>query len=249
MAGTIALLNASYIAPLFLSEQRGLATNPTYRVVSANVRTSNRDAQQFLRFIHSVRPDFILVMETDDEWVRALADLDAEYPFSIVRPRSDNFGIMFLSRHSILSHRVESLADSSVPTIIASIEFDEQPLTVIGTHPLPPVGRLGSEIRNRHLRAIAELVPQLPTPLILLGDLNTTSWSPCFADLTGKANLRDSRRGFGVQPTWPSESWILRIPIDHALVSEDLVVTERYVGPNIGSDHFPIVVTFAARQP
>jgi endonuclease/exonuclease/phosphatase (EEP) superfamily protein YafD len=40
---------------------------------------------------------------------------------------------------------------------------------------------------------------------------------------------------------------VLRIPIDHCLVSSELVVLEHTVGPDIGSDHYPLLVTLAVR--
>ncbi|HRX79194.1 MAG TPA: endonuclease/exonuclease/phosphatase family protein, partial [Pirellulaceae bacterium] len=181
----------------------------------------------------------------DDRWREAIEELGDDYPFSIYRPRSDNFGIALLSRHVIRSERVASLDDSGVPTIIATVDFHGQPLNVVGTHPLPPIGRRRAALRDQHLARLGEVVLQLPHPTIVLGDLNVTSWSPCFRDLLKQSDLQDSRLGFGVQPTWPSNSWLLRIPIDHALVSRDLIVTERFVGPDIGSDHRPIVVEFA----
>ena len=75
-----------------------------------------------------------------------------------------------------------------------------------------------------------------------MGDLNTTSWSPFFSDLIEESGLRDSRKGFGIQTTWPDGLFLLRIPIDHCLVSKDISVLDRRVGPSIGSDHFPVTV-------
>jgi len=246
LAVAVALVNASCIAPLYLPQRHNPVTGSVCRAVSANVHTSNRDVGRFLEFIGSESPDFILAMEVDGRWQRALEDLDGDYPYSVIRPRPDNFGIALFSRRPIISHRVESLDDSGVPTIIAAIDFDGRPLNLVGTHPLPPIGSQGSELRDQHLHALGALVSRLSRPVIVLGDLNTTSWSPCFRELVQRGGLRDSRQGFGVQPTWPNEPWVLRIPIDHALISEDLIVTQRYVGPDIGSDHLPIVIAFAA---
>ena len=52
----------------------------------------------------------------------------------------------------------------------------------------------------------------------------------------------DTRAGFGVQPTFPASSWLVRIPIDHVLVSCSVGVTERRVERDVGSDHLPVVV-------
>ncbi len=47
------------------------------------------------------------------------------------------------------------------------------------------------------------------------------------------------------QWSWPASFWLLAIPIDHALVSEDVRVLDRRMGPSIGSDHLPIVLDIA----
>jgi len=245
LAGTIALVNAIQLAPLFFPQHHGAVAGPICRAISVNVHTTNQETNRFIEFARSQDADFMVVMEIDDRWREAIEELGDDYPFSIYRPRSHNFGIALLSRHVIRSERVASLDDSGVPTIIATVDFHGQPLNVVGTHPLPPIGRRRAALRDQHLARLGEVVLQLPHPTIVLGDLNVTSWSPCFRDLLKQSDLQDSRLGFGVQPTWPSNSWLLRIPIDHALVSRDLIVTERFVGPDIGSDHRPIVVEFA----
>lgn len=56
--------------------------------------------------------------------------------------------------------------------------------------------------------------------------------------------LRDSRRGFGVQPTWNARHPWCMIPIDHCLVSEGASIVDRIVAPDVGSDHRPIIVDF-----
>jgi endonuclease/exonuclease/phosphatase (EEP) superfamily protein YafD len=77
---------------------------------------------------------------------------------------------------------------------------------------------------------------------VLLGDLNTTSWSPGFQECLQISRLRDSRRGFGVHPTWPARQAVLRITIDHCLVSDGIVVEDHHVGPDVGSDHLPVLI-------
>ena len=82
-------------------------------------------------------------------------------------------------------------------------------------------------------------------PKILLGDLNITPWSYFFGRLLRTANLRDPSVGIGFKTTWPVGQILLRIPIDHCLVSPEIAVEDRRVGTDVGSDHFPLVVDFA----
>ena len=79
--------------------------------------------------------------------------------------------------------------------------------------------------------------------IILAGDMNLTSYTRQFRKLKRKLKLVDSRKGFQRQASWPTLlPAILRIPIDHVLVSKDIEVVERSLGPAIGSDHLPVFI-------
>jgi endonuclease/exonuclease/phosphatase (EEP) superfamily protein YafD len=99
-----------------------------------------------------------------------------------------------------------------------------------------------SRTRDRQLRAIGEHLRGLPGTKLLVGDLNATPWSAPFRALLRGTGMRDARRGRGVHPTWPAGDALLRIPIDHVLVSPDVRVDAVRVGAPIGSDHLPLTV-------
>jgi endonuclease/exonuclease/phosphatase family metal-dependent hydrolase len=52
-----------------------------------------------------------------------------------------------------------------------------------------------------------------------------------------------------VLPTYPAWFPLLWLPLDHCLVSADLLVGQFRVGPYAGSDHFPVVVDFSLARP
>lgn len=120
-------------------------------------------------------------------------------------------------------------------------------VTIIGAHPPPPISRGFMREREQYLGEVREYVSLQKGPSLVIGDLNTTSWSPLFTTLVQLTDLRDSRRGFGIQATWPAAIPPFLIPIDHCLVSRQLQVINRQVGPNVGSDHYPVIVDLAVR--
>jgi endonuclease/exonuclease/phosphatase (EEP) superfamily protein YafD len=138
--------------------------------------------------------------------------------------------------------QAERIDDIGWPSVIARLKLEGGILNVIGTHPLPPGGRELSWSRDQQLQAVARRAAACEGAVMLLGDLNVTSWSPIFADLLNESGLRDSRRGHGLQPTWPTDNIVLRIPIDHCLVSPGVFVHRRWIGQAVGSDHFPVFV-------
>lgn len=55
------------------------------------------------------------------------------------------------------------------------------------------------------------------------------------------ANLDSRSTAAPWMPTWKVGS-PLAIPIDHALATKALAITKREVGPDIGSDHRPLLI-------
>ena len=215
--------------------------------VSVNVLTSNRDAESLRSYLRRQEADIVVVLEVDRFWEKELSELRDTYPHRLIQPRSDNFGIGLLSRWPLEEGRFEFLSDVGLPTVIARTRFAGRTLTVVGTHPLPPVGRTRSTRRNEQLSAVSRRVAELDGPVILAGDLNTTPWSPHFRRLVKQTNAIDARRGFGLQCSWPARNWPLSIPIDHILVSRDFHVHRFEAGPDVGSDHRPVCAELSWR--
>jgi endonuclease/exonuclease/phosphatase (EEP) superfamily protein YafD len=107
---------------------------------------------------------------------------------------------------------------------------------------MPPYGAENTGLRNRQLTEIGNFLADSAGPVILVGDLNTTPWSPAFKDLLQATGLQNSMKGFGIQPTWPTTIPLFWIPLDHLLHSPDFHVKSRKTGPHVGSDHFPVEV-------
>jgi endonuclease/exonuclease/phosphatase (EEP) superfamily protein YafD len=236
-----AAANACAVAPLYRRPGPRARGRPL-RVALANVLRENRSFDRVIQFVRAQQPDVLFLQETTEAWVVGLRALRDEYPYGSAVPRRDGFGMMLLSRVPVDRVDVVRIGPIAVPSIVASIRT-EPPVTVIGTHPFAPIGRERAWLRRQQLGALGDYAAGARRPVIVLADLNSTSWSPVFRDLLIRGRLRDSRVGFGIQPSWPCAlpAW-LRIPIDHCLVSEELAVRGRQVGPDLGSDHRPIVV-------
>ncbi|MCU0565239.1 MAG: endonuclease/exonuclease/phosphatase family protein [Oculatellaceae cyanobacterium Prado106] len=88
---------------------------------------------------------------------------------------------------------------------------------------------------------VAEYVRSRQHPTIVMGDLNTTMWSPIYRPLIHLTGLHNSRQGFGVQPSWVVDIPAFQIPVDHCLVSPSFRVLNNRIGRDIGSDHYPLI--------
>ena len=244
LPGIVVAVCTGQIVPLYVPAGQPACSGRVIHAVSTNVLRSNHEYGRFVDYIGSARPDFFLAMEVDEAWLAELRPLREDYPYHLAQPGHGAFGIALFSRVPIKDYEIVESAVAGVPMIRATLVFDEHPLSFVGVHPLPPVKSGTAALRNGQLEEIAALSAPLPPPTLLMGDLNVTSWSPNFVDLLEETGLRDGRKGFGVQPTWPGLPWPLRIPIDHTLVSDDVEVVARRVGPDIGSDHRPVEIEF-----
>ncbi len=241
-AGVIAALNFALILPLYLSGATPTGDGPRVRILLANVHTSNVQHERVIEYVRACNPDIVALLEVDDLWMKSLAPLDAAYAHAVREKREDNFGMALWSRRPFLDYGTRYFGEACVPTIDVLIEVEGVRLRLLATHPLPPTSAEGISLRDEHLALLAEYAKSLRGAKVIVGDLNTTSWSPCFAQLESDSGLRDSRRGFGVQPSWPAGLPWLWVPIDHCLVSSDVGVISREIGPDIGSDHYPVLV-------
>ena len=235
------LVNAGFLLPWYLPSASSGATS-NVRILHANILTSNTNHDTFLDLVRAVDPDIISVQENNVEWQRALRALDEAYPHSRAVPRGDNFGIAFYTR--LPTEEIEALiiAASEVPAIKAKISGAGRAVALLSVHTLPPVGRAYTEVRKAQLAAMPALFEAFDGPAILIGDLNTTMSSPYYRDLESATGLRNARYGFGLGATWPAHYSVFGLPLDHVLVSPEIEVVSFRVGPDIGSDHLPIIV-------
>ena len=251
VATILAAWNGALTAPIYFRVESGrgepVSSAKSLQIASVDVLTSNPEHEKVIDWITSEQPDLVLLMEVNSRWRRAIGDL---MPYAHIEAREDNFGMAMLNRAPFAEVATIYPADGPVPAIRARVADRNGKLwTVYGCHPLPPVFGDNAQLRNEYLEAIGRRVVAESGPTIVIGDLNATSWSGVFTDFLDRTKLVDSRRGFGVQPTWsPRASRFFLIPIDHCLVSAGIIVNDRRVGPDIGSDHFPIVATLSERH-
>lgn len=241
-AGAFAAVNLALILPLYVSGAPPASGGPRLRILLANVHTSNTQHGKMIAYVQRCNPDVVVFEEVDERWVEALKPLRAAYPHGQTEDQEDNFGIALWSRLPLEESSVQYFGEAWLPSIVARLKLDRLPVTLVATHPLPPMSGENVRLRNGQLSAVAEYVSSQSGAKVVVGDLNTTSWSPCFAQLENGTGLRDSRKGFGLQPTWPAGVPWLWIPIDHCLVSSEVAVVSREVGPQVGSDHYPVLI-------
>ncbi len=241
----LAAINLAQVLPLYFGAPSS-ASDPT-RLMLINVNAQSGDTGRVRRAVAESAPDILVLEEVNERWITELSDLRDTYPYSVVEPREDDFGIALFSKLPLLQSDVVFIGSAGVPSIEATLGGKGEPLRILATHPLPPGGPDYSAWRNEQLQLMAERI-DASRPFLLVGDLNTTPWNFHFQQLLARSGLRDSAVGFGVQPSWPTFNPLFWIPLDHVLHSPCIIVTARKTGSDVGSDHYPVIVDFVASR-
>lgn len=211
------------------------------RVASANVYLSSTDVAPLAAWLEQVQPDLLILLEVSPQYASALQRLPG-YPHRLIHADSSPFGIALLSRLP-LSHTQVNEDDQGIAHLRAQLHHDDCSIGLTAFHPMPPLSPDYHARRDTRLREL--LQANGGQPALLAGDLNATPWSNAFAGLDDLG----WRRASGLAPTWPSlGAGLMGIPIDHVLATRHWRLLGQEGGPDIGSDHLPILVRLALRD-
>ena len=223
-----------------------------YRVLVANLNFSNNNATQTLALMDTEKPDLALFMEVSVAMETQLTALEATLPYSTNIASSS--GILLYSKYPLTDIHLQQFGQNARKSLVAHLAIDGQSFSLVAIHPLPPVAPKLFQSRNTLLADAGDYAATQTDPVIFLGDLNTTMWSPYYQALIRKTGLKNTRQGFGIRPTWPALASYyglpniiqtvikpFQIPIDHCLVSPGITVVDSRVGAETGSDHFPVI--------
>ena len=233
-----------------------LSEAANYKVISANLWIHNANPERILKFIREEQPDLAVFMEINNAMGEELETLSDILPYSSNQLTTYRLGTAIYSKTPLSNVQLQMFNTRSASNMTASVEAGGQTISVVAIHPFPPVSSELFLDRNRAFAAVGDYIKSQSNPVILAGDFNTTMWSPYYRRLARITGLKNSRYGFGILPTWPSDLAYLRlpqlnaltklaqIPIDHCLASPSLKVVGMHTGPNVGSDHLPIAIDF-----
>lgn len=240
-----ALVNLVPAAPLYWRDAPAASAGPAYRVVAFNLEIDNCGDPAALTYLRAAGADFLVLLEVTPCWRDTLARFAPEYPYQYGEARPDHWGGYILSRRPFAATETLRLTPTGWPHVVARVDLDGRPVTLVAIHPPPPVAPPTWNEHQAQLDALVAWLPGQTGTRMVCGDFNLASWSAPLDGFMRATGLRDSRRGFGLQATWPVGLPLMRMPIDHCLASPDVTVHAFSTGPATGSDHYPIAVDFS----
>lgn len=247
MAASSFLLNIAAIVPLYLPVQRAnqsqRAAEDMHRLKIMQFNLWGGKNQKYFAVAQTIiqtNPDVIGFSEITPTWLIALKAGLTNYPYVIADTTGG--GIAIFSRLPLESKEIRYYSERKRPRALAKVKLAGGHFTLIFAHPFIPLKNTAMRNEEFAIYAKEAIEASKSGPVIVAGDLNCTPFSSDFSKLLIDGQLTDSEQGFGPQPSWSMQQKITLFPIDHCLVSKDIVTLNRYTGEDIGSDHLPVVV-------
>lgn len=229
-----------------------------------NVLSDNREVAALRDLIRETDPDIILLSEPTQWWLEQLDGLEDDYPFTLFQPQENHYGKLLYSRLKLEDPEIRYIIDPEIPSIRTRVRLRSGTVvTLYGVHPRPPGlkrpdeeknsgaegeedengDREDSEMRDAELLLVAKEASELgDVPVIVAGDFNDVAWSHSTHLFQRIGGLLDPRVGRGFINTFDTRSRFFRFPLDHVFASRHFLLVELRRLPDIGSDHFPILV-------
>lgn len=255
----ISIAPYTVIYPKEMSDSRGEDDSNRISLLIYNVLSDNRKVAALQELIREKDPDLILLSETTQWWLEQLEGLEDNYPYTLLQPQENNYGMLLYSRLELVNPEIRFLIESEVPSLRSQVRLPSGTLvTLYGVHPRPPGlslpeeevdegeedERADSDKRDAELMLVAKEVKKLgDVPVIVAGDFNDVAWSHTTHLFQRIGGLLDPRVGRGLLNTFDTRSRLLRYPLDHAFASRHFLLVDLLRLPDIGSDHFPLLVS------
>lgn len=221
------------------------------KIFAANVLQENQQYETMVEQIKASDADIIFLLETSQAWADAVAMLEKDYPYKLINPLENTYGLVFYSRLKLEDGRINFLVKDDLPSIeVILILPSGAKIKIWGLHPEPPVPgeSLYSTAKDKELMKVALKAKECTLPCIVFGDLNDVAWSHTTELFRKTSELLDPRRGRGFYSTFSAHHWFVRYPLDYIFCSKEFSLITMQRMPKNGSDHFATVTHLALRK-
>jgi endonuclease/exonuclease/phosphatase (EEP) superfamily protein YafD len=226
------------------------------KVITYNRHHSLTSHQEMVDFIKAENPDIFFILEANETHAEALKkDMKEAYPYQLLFPKENAFGMVAASRHPFKSKSVtfsQIIVKSGLKNfiLIAKIQIKGfAPVSFYALHTPPPLRSWFFEQRNAELDHAASIInynhKDRNSNIVLLGDWNITPYSPFFSRLLESTGFKNQTMSRFFLPTWPAQYYsFFQIPIDHILHRGNMTLIDKRRGPSLGSDHHAVVAVY-----
>lgn len=264
------LIGAVWFVPKYLPDNL-FAGSPDYntslKVVTFNIWGNNNRLDDLIAWLQESEADLVLLQEVPPAWAGAtIPGLEAVFPYQVSQPYDLRpWGDAILSRHPILTHDRYALLNGHRANDRVEIDLNGTVVAVYNVHLFLPQGdtwhfrppvnnslvnmlaRYDDTRRNQQIDRLLEILESEDKPFIVGGDFNTSDNAVVYGQMTNHWTDSFREAGIGMGGTWPSApaGFPRFVPamlrIDYIWHSDALVTLSAEVGPDLGSDHYPVI--------
>ncbi|MGK7397624.1 MAG: endonuclease/exonuclease/phosphatase family protein [Candidatus Cyclobacteriaceae bacterium M3_2C_046] len=220
-------------------------TSSSFSIMVMNVLMSNRNIQGALKNLEKANPDIFLALETDHWWKDQLVHLEKDYPYTVLVPIDNTYGMLLFSKLKLIDPEVKYLLKPNIPSIHTRIKlYSGDVIRFYGVHPEPPAPGHSekSTPRDAELITVGKETRNTNEPTIVAGDLNDVAWSYTTNLFQRFSELLDPRIGRGMYNTFNAKNILLRWPLDHIFHSDHFQLLDIHRLDFFDSDHFPMYI-------
>lgn len=218
-------------------------------ILLANVLMSNRNAGPLLKMIDDRHPTLVLAMEVNNWWVNKLRALNKKYPYRIVFPTDNTYGMSLYSQFPLVDEKILFLNNDNVPSFHCKVMLaNGKTFQLMTLHPVAPKPSVHPDNMGKTENGLinaAHTVAAIKMPTLVAGDFNDVGWSERTTRFEHISKLNDVRRGRGLYNTFKAGSFLLKWPLDYVFVSDEFQVVSLERLPAFGSDHYPFFAKLA----
>lgn len=218
-----------------------------YRIMTFNAWEQAKTMTSLKRFLRQEKPDFVVLQEiTLKDW-RALKEIRDIYPYTSYC--SDWLcGVAILSKYKWTSVESRNFGPHKLPLITASFGPSLNGLTLFATHSARPHWKYSTQ--REQFEHLASYIKEWTQPrIILAGDMNASVFSALLRDFTSSSGMKPAG---SITPSWPQrfrqlgyvQIPMLQLGIDHFFVKPGMQILRKWRGPDLGSDHRPLLMEF-----
>lgn len=228
--------------------QSGGAGTPI-RIVSCNVQ-GNHDLSRLWGLIEAETPDVVALQEwpNDRPWPEELGP-----GWHVARHGGELVASRFpIAGTSFLNSPIDQWRD---PALLCELATPSGPMHVCCLHLMTPRSGIDAviherlsgvpelagviELRRFETESVSRRIAELSGPKIILGDFNMPAESRIYRDCFGQYANGFSTRGWGYG--WTKFTRWHGVRIDHVLADDSFRISQCHIGPDVGSDHRPVV--------
>lgn len=262
------LIGALLYGPLWLPRSIVAAEDDhTLKVVTFNVLILTENFDTMEAWLRTTGADVVLLQETGGlDTAQVIDTMSDVYPYAV---DLEGTTVMALSRYPVLEMTLVDLGSWFIDRFVLDVHGEA--LAVYNVHMTMPTRKDSHSMsdphgglldlflqydethRNQLIRNLLALLAEENLPYIVAGDFNTSDNAVLYGEMAAVLNDSYRETNIGLGATWPAAMGDDPLPefippmlrIDYVWHSDDLRALSTAIGPNLGSDHLPVVATLA----